>query len=183
MKIFKILLLLISLGFSVSAQILNPVSWTFSSEKLNESEANLIITATIDDKWHIYSMFVEEGGPVPTTLSFKKNADYTLIGKPSEAPKAISAFDKNFGITIAWHDKKAVFKQKIKLNKANATVNGSVEFMVCNDKQCLPPDELEFTIKLVGYNPSKKEIENVVKTVVKKEEKKETKTKTKTSKK
>ena len=159
MKIFKILLLLISLGFSVSAQILNPVSWTFSSEKLNESEANLIITATIDDKWHIYSMFVEEGGPVPTTLSFKKNADYTLIGKPSEAPKAISAFDKNFGITIAWHDKKAVFKQKIKLNKANATVNGSVEFMVCNDKQCLPPDELEFTIKLSGYNPSKKEIE------------------------
>ena len=159
MKIFKILFLLISLSFSVSAQILNPVSWTFSSEKLNESEANLIITATIDDKWHIYSMFVDEGGPVPTKLSFKNNADYTLIGKPSEAPKAISAFDKNFGITIAWHDKKAVFKQKIKLNKANATVNGSVEFMVCNDKQCLPPDELEFTIKLVGYNPSKKEIE------------------------
>ncbi len=148
-----------SISFTGFTQILKPVTWSFSSEKINEKEANLVITAVLEAKWHIYSQFIEEGGPIPTSFIFKKNPDYVLLGKTSETPKAISAFDPNFGINIAWHDKKVIFKQKIKLNKSNATVKGSVEFMVCNDKQCLPPDELEFTIKLSGYNPSKEEIE------------------------
>jgi thiol:disulfide interchange protein DsbD len=139
----------------VKAQILNPVSWEFSSEKISDNEANLVITAKMDDKWHIYSLFIEEGGPVATSFTFQKSPDYELIGKTTETPKAVSAFDKNFNITISWHEDKAVFKQKIRLKKSNATVKGSVEFMVCNDKQCLPPEDLEFAIKLKDYDPSK----------------------------
>jgi thiol:disulfide interchange protein len=154
-------LFLISVS-ATKAQILNPVSWNFSSEKLNDNEANLVVTATIENKWHIYSQFIEEGGPVPTTFTFKKNPDYELVGKTSESPKAASAFDKNFGITISWHQDKVIFKQKIRLNKPIATVKGVVEFMVCNDKQCLPPDELEFTISLKEYTPSKAQIANVL---------------------
>jgi thiol:disulfide interchange protein DsbD len=153
-KIVLFFLFVISIT-GINAQILNPVSWEFSSEKLNDSEANLVITAKMEEKWHIYSLFIAEGGPVATSFTFQKNPDYELIGKTTETPKAVSAFDKNFGITIAWHEDKAVFKQKIRLKKSNATVKGSVEFMVCNDKQCLPPEDLEFSIKLKDYNPSK----------------------------
>jgi thiol:disulfide interchange protein DsbD len=127
-------------------QILKPVKWSFSSESINEKDAHILLTANIDEGWHVYSQFIEEGGPIPTTFTFNKSADYKLIGKPSETPKATSAFDNNFGMQISWHERKVVFKQKISLNKPEAKVNGTLEFMVCNDKQCLPPEELEFSL-------------------------------------
>jgi thiol:disulfide interchange protein len=47
---------------------------------------------------------------------------------------------------IAWHEKEVIFLQKIKLKSPKTIVSGSLEFMVCNDKQCLPPTEVEFNI-------------------------------------
>ncbi len=142
---FSALILLSFCGFS---QILKPVKWSFSSETISDKEAYVNITAKIDAGWHVYSQFIEEGGPIPTSFTFVKSPDYQLLGKTSETPKASSAFDNNFAMQIAWHEKSVVFKQKIKLNKATAVVKGTLEFMVCNDKQCLPPEELEFTIPI-----------------------------------
>ncbi len=139
---------LLILNFSVSAQIFKPVKWTFTSEAINDQEANLIITAKIDAGWHVYSQFIEEGGPIPTTFQFVKSADYALVGKTSEKPKAVSAYDNNFAMQISWHEKVAVFTQKIRLKKSETTVKGTLEFMVCNDKQCLPPEEIEFSINV-----------------------------------
>ncbi len=146
-KIIAISALLL-LNICVFAQILKPVAWSYSSETISEKEANIVITAKIDKGWHIYSQYIDEGGPIPTSFTFAKSADYELIGKTSESPKAISAYDPNFKMQISWHDNLAIFKQKIKLKKPEATVKGTLEFMVCNDKQCLPPEEVEFAIKV-----------------------------------
>lgn len=138
------LILLLSLtGFT---QILKPVTWSYSYETINEKEGNLIFKAVIDDGWHVYSQFIAEGGPIPTSFSFNKNKDFDLLGKISETPKASSAYDNNFGMQISWHEHQVIFKQKIKLNKAETKASGTLEFMVCNDKQCLPPEEVEFAI-------------------------------------
>src|SRR5690606_27598693 len=85
------------------------------------------------------------------------SADYSLIGKVSESPKAVSAFDKNFDMQIAWHKDQVTFTQRIKLNKPETAVKGSLEFMVCNDEQCLPPAEVEFSIP-VKINFSEKQL-------------------------
>jgi thiol:disulfide interchange protein DsbD len=138
------LFLIISLaGFT---QILKPVTWSYSYESINEKEGNLIFKAVIDNGWHVYSQFIAEGGPIPTTFAFNKNKAFDLLGKISESPKASSAFDNNFGMQISWHEHQVVFKQKIKLNKAETKVTGTLEFMVCNDKQCLPPEDIDFSI-------------------------------------
>lgn len=144
-KLFAFLafFLISSLGFS---QILKPVKWSFSAQNINEKEAFLIATATIEKGWHVYSQDIGEGGPIPTTLKFVKSQDYKLEGKTTEAPKAVSAYDNNFGMQISWHESKAIFKQKIKFNKPELTVKGTLEFMVCNDKQCLPPEDIDFSI-------------------------------------
>ncbi|HET8828283.1 MAG TPA: protein-disulfide reductase DsbD domain-containing protein, partial [Pelobium sp.] len=152
-KIIAISALLL-LSICVFAQILKPVTWSYSAETISEREANLLITAKMDAGWHVYSQFIEEGGPIPTSFTFSKSADYELVGKPTETPKAVSAYDNNFAMQIAWHEKLVVFKQKIKLKKPEVTVKGSLEFMVCNDKQCLPPEEIEFAIKVTGGKPS-----------------------------
>jgi thiol:disulfide interchange protein len=141
--VFLALLFVSYLGFS---QILRPVKWSFSSTSIGDKEIYVIFTADIDKGWHVYSQNIAEGGPVPTSFNFDKSKGYDLIGRPSESPKAISAFDKNFGMQISWHENQAVFKQRIKLNKPEVKVKGTLEFMVCNDKQCLPPDDLEFSI-------------------------------------
>jgi len=131
-----------------NAKIYDPVKWSFSSEKINEKEYNLIITAKIEKGWHVYSQFIEEGGPIPTSFKFKPSADYKLIGKVTESPKAETAFDKTFDMQIAWHKDLVVFKQKLSLNVPQTSVSGVLEFMVCDDERCLPSEEVEFTIAL-----------------------------------
>lgn len=139
-------LLLFFVVSSAHAQILDPVKWSFSSKKVNDKEADLIIKADIEPGWHVYSQFIEEGGPVPTSFKFTPTRNYSLAGKVSESPKAVSAFDKNFSMQIAWHESIVTFTQRIKLNSPKTTVVGVLEFMVCNDEKCLPPAEVEFAI-------------------------------------
>lgn len=143
-KLLAFVLLLQSL--TLFAQIEEPVKWSFSAQKLSDTEVNLLIKAKIDKGWHVYSQFIEDGGPIPTSFKFSPSADYELIGKVSESPKAVNAFDPNFGMQIAWHQDAVTFTQKVKLKKPKTTINGVLEFMVCNDKKCLPPTEVEFSI-------------------------------------
>jgi thiol:disulfide interchange protein DsbD len=131
-----------------NAKIYEPVKWSYSSQKISDKEVDLFITATIEKGWHLYSQFIEEGGPIPTSFKFLPSVDYKLIGKVSESPKAVTAFDKNFNMDIAWHKEQVVFKQRVSLNKPLESVSGVLEFMVCNDERCLPPTEIEFQIPL-----------------------------------
>ncbi|WP_306551976.1 thioredoxin family protein [Daejeonella sp.] len=133
-----------------NAKIFDPVNWSYSSEKINDKEFDLLITAKIEKGWHLYSQFIEEGGPIPTSFKFNPSAAYKLIGKVTESPKPITAFDKNFNMEIAWHKNQAVFKQRISLNKPITAITGVLEFMVCDDQRCLPPAEVEFEIPLVA---------------------------------
>jgi hypothetical protein len=124
----------------------NHVKWGYFAKRTNPGEATIYIKATIDDGWHIYSQHIEEGGPTKTEFTFAPSTGYTLVGKTIE-PKALSKFDKYFKMTIGWFEKEVVFTQKIKLKSANVMgVKSKLEFAVCNDKNCLPPDEATFNI-------------------------------------
>ncbi len=133
-----------------NAKIEDPVRWSFRSEKISDTEFDLVITAAIDKGWHVYSQFIKDGGPIPTSFKFNPSNSYKLKGTVSELPKAVSAFDKNFDMQIAWHKDKVEFKQRIILNVPNTTVSGMLEFMVCNDQKCLPPAEVEFKIPVAS---------------------------------
>lgn len=138
------------LGYS---QLLNPVKWNYSIENNGSEKATLVISANIDKGWHLYSQFIGDGGPVPTSFKFEKSSAYELIGKVKEVPKAKVVQDEIFGMEVAWFEKKATFKQDIKINsKSDFKLKGTLEFMVCDDKQCLPPEEVEFSFDVKGYN-------------------------------
>jgi thiol:disulfide interchange protein DsbD len=144
-------LLLSFISLTLFAQIQNPVKWTYSVENNGKEEATLVIKASIDKGWHLYSQFIGEGGPVPTSFRFDKSNNYSLVGKVNEIPKAKPIFDEIFGMQVAWFEKTATFKQKIKVtSNKDFKLNGALEFMVCDDKQCLPPEEVEFTFDVKG---------------------------------
>ncbi len=137
---------------SATAQILEPVKWSFSKKQISPSEVQLILKATIDKTWHLYSQEVIPDGPVPTSFSFEKSSAYQLIGKVTE-PKAIQEYDPNFDTILKYFANEAVFTQKIKvLSNKDFKIKGFLEFMCCDDKQCLPPNEVEFEFSIKG-NP------------------------------
>jgi thiol:disulfide interchange protein DsbD len=139
-------LLLVLLVLQSQAQIENPVKWSYNAQKTSKNEANVQIKASIQKGWHLYSQFIEDGGPIPTSFTFSPAKDYQLEGKVSESPKAVTAFDPNFGMKIAWHETQVIFTQKIKTTSDKFTLKGVLEYMVCNNNKCLPPTEQEFSI-------------------------------------
>ena len=135
---------------AATAQIENPVKWSYSAKKISDKVYDIYVTANLDAKWHIYSQDAGEG-PEPTTLSFSKNPLLTLDGKIKEDGKLEKEYDKNFGSTLKFYSKKVSFVQRVKLKSPVATVlKGSISYMVCNDKKCLPPKEIPFTVKVAG---------------------------------
>ena len=136
------------------AQIQSPVSWKTSVEKVTDDTYDLIATATVDDHWHIYSQKSVENGPIPTTFSFaNKGIDYMLSGTTSE-PKGITKFEKAFDTQLTYFEGSPFFKQRVKILKAVTHIKATVEFMVCNDGACLPPDEVDLVFNLQAATPS-----------------------------
>jgi len=146
-KSFTLLFSLIVVHF-LQAQILAPVKWGWKAEPLKSNEYNLVFTASIDKGWHLYSQFIDEGGPVPTAFTFEKNNDVQVIGKPTEISSHVTeGMDDMFGVHVKKFDERVLFTQKVKVLN-NTTLKGSVEYMVCDDSRCLPPDLKEFDFVL-----------------------------------
>lgn len=146
---FIILLLLIFSCHLLNAQVVNPVKWTFSQKELAGSEVMLSFTASIDAGWHLYSQFVPEGGPIPTTFNYTPNNDIQFVGKVTE-PAPQEEYDKNFDMLMKYFSKSVTFTQKVKVGSKSTKLHGYIEFMSCNDHQCTPPQEAEFEFILNG---------------------------------
>lgn len=146
-KIILVFTLLFAVSFGAFAQLENPVTWSYAAKKISKTEAVVLIKATIDDGWHLYSQTVKPGGPSKTKITFTPSKEFTLVGKTAE-PKPISKFEKVFNMDVPYFQDQVVFQQKVKLNKGTATVKGKVEFMVCNDKECLPPNDVAFSVPI-----------------------------------
>lgn len=133
-----------------NAQITNPVTWSYTAKKIADKTYEIHMTATIDGNWHLYAQDAGEG-PEPTTFTFSSNPLLSFDGKVKEVGKMEKAYDKNFNSVLKYYSKKVNFIQKVKVKSAIATVvKGNVNFMVCNDKQCLPPRDVPFSIKVGG---------------------------------
>lgn len=131
------------------AQVKDPVKWSFSAKKGNNELFEVHLVATIEKGWHIYSQTTPSGGPIPTAITFSKSPLIVLEGNAKENGKLEQHNEPLFGVDVKQFSDKVDFVQTLKL-KANVktTVNGSVEYMVCNDKECLPPKSVPFSVAL-----------------------------------
>jgi len=133
-------------------QILDPVKWKATAKATNVSgESEITLTATIEPGWHLYSQNVPPGGPEPTTFTFEKG-DYALVGKVKEVSQVIEKLDPNFDLVVRYFAKKAVFIQRIKHAQASTRIAGTVNFMVCDDSRCLPPQDVSFEVLVPPFS-------------------------------
>ncbi len=147
-KIFTFIALLFALG--LQAQVENPVQWSFSAQPSGNKQYVVHLTATIQNKWHIYAQDAGEG-PAPTVVTFALNPLVQLEGSIQEIGKLETVFDKNFNSNLRYYSNKVDFVQKIKIKSSASTIlKGTIGYMVCNDRKCLPPKEIPFSIKLTS---------------------------------
>ena len=152
LALLSITFLLTSVQF-LHAQIVNPVSWSFNQKELGDNKIELQFKATIDPHWHIYAMNIEGDGPIPTTFNFMELEGAELLGETQE-PKGVTVHDPMFDIDLTYFEDEAIFTQVVKLNESTGKVSGELEFMVCDDSRCLPPDYIEFDFALKATKPT-----------------------------
>lgn len=149
MKHSLLFLFLVFTGFVSFAQSEKAVKWNYAVKKIADKTYEVSMTATISGDYHMYAQNVGVDGPVPTTFTFTKNPLITFDGNVKEVGKVVKKFESVWGGNVNYYEKMVNFVQVVKL-KANVKTNlsGKVEFMVCDEKQCLPPSNVDIKVNI-----------------------------------
>ncbi|THH39255.1 protein-disulfide reductase DsbD family protein [Neolewinella litorea] len=148
----RLTLLLSLFSLALSAQFASPISWTFEARHLEADRYELVATAHAETDWSIYSQFTDDGGPVPTTFYWDEGDHYERIGPVTESGHKKEGMDELFGVNVIKYlsDKPAVFRQTVRILEYGVPITGEVEYMCCDDTQCLPP-----TTEPFSYSPAR----------------------------
>jgi len=149
-KLIRILLLPLAALLAAATAEAQQVVWKSSVEALGGDSYRLVLTATIPDGYHMYDMGPYDGGPNPTTIVFTTGEGIALDGGVEQLSAPDRHFDTTFDMEIGTFAGKAQFAQKVTLAAAAATVEADIEWMICNDSSCMPPEEEHLTIRIPG---------------------------------
>ena len=145
-KFFKYLFL------SIICQIINaqnPIKFVTEVKKLSNDNYQLIINGEIEENWRLYSIYIEEGGAIPTEiiLNITNANDYEISGNVIESP-TITKFDPIFGLDQTYFVEKNSFTQNIKINNKNLKkIFGKIAYQACDDSVCIfRESDLEFNL-------------------------------------
>jgi thiol:disulfide interchange protein len=129
--ILGLVLFIFGLG---NAQILEPVKWTSKIEQKTANSYVVILSATIENDWHVYSQFTPDGGPLPLEVAFKnQKGNYNLVGKAKES-KTRTAYNDIFEVNETFFEKKAQITQEIVVtNKEVKTVEVELNYQACKE--------------------------------------------------
>ncbi len=147
-KLFTIAVIILT-ATTGNAQ-LNPVTWSFSVKKIADKTYEVHMKATIQNNWHLYSQKQPDDAIAePTAFKISANPLFKLDGKINEMGKMEVMKDVTLGISANQYSNSVDFVQKVKL-KANVKTNfsGSVEYQTCDDKKCLPPKTVNFSVAI-----------------------------------
>ena len=162
MRLFALLTTLI-LSISLTAQ--NPIKWQVNSKLIDDNTYELKIHAELEAGWHLYSQFLEQNegydplnSPFSTYITFELNTNFDTIGNTREIGVE-THFDPVWESEISFFSDEAIFIQQIQQNNTDSSLlKGNINFMICNETQCLPPEDYSFTIDLKLGEATNKEV-------------------------
>ena len=137
-------------GTIAMAQSTKQVSWNYSAKKIADKTYEIHMTATIGGNFHMYAQNGGDG-PLSTTFTFTKNPLLMVDGKTKEVGKMVKKFEDAFKSEVRYYEKTVDFVQVVKLKgNVKTSLAGKVEFMVCNDHECLPPSDVDINVNIGG---------------------------------
>lgn len=139
-------------GILAMAQSAKQVSWTWSSKKIGDKIYEVHMMATIGGDYHMYAQNVGvTDGPIPTSFAFTKSPLLDIEGATKENGRLIKKFEEAWKHDVNYYEKTVEFIQVVKLkSNVKTTLAGKVEFMVCDDHQCLPPSTVDIKVNIGG---------------------------------
>ncbi len=153
---YRSVLILVSLWLGLAAVALaqNAVTWSLVDPPATAAtgqQIDVTLRAEIEPGWHLYSMSVPAGGPVPTSIKVQDSAAFSAAGEPTE-PSPIPWFDQNFNMETNYFRGEADFTVPVEV-KPDAplglqTLVVTARFMACNDTSCLPPQNREVSAQI-----------------------------------
>lgn len=126
----------------------SPVHWRFKADEQADGLVRVELLAETEPGWHIYATRqTGDEGPIPTSIRFAPSEAYALEG-PCAEPEPVERHDPNFGMLVRYHEGSPAFVQLVRPTASGPIeIAGEVEYMVCNDRTCLPPVVVPFNLK------------------------------------
>lgn len=153
-KFYIIALISLLISFAANSQIISPVKWNIHLDKKSATEGVIVFDAEIDEGWHLYSIDLPEGGPIPTSVHWDKLDNVKLVGDLTMGKAPHEEIDMVYHLKLGWWTDNAQIYQKVHFSDPeNYEISGYVRYMVCNDGTCQSPKNDEF-----HFLPEKSEI-------------------------
>ena len=128
------------------AQIVNPVHWSTELKMTGESHGEVVMTATIDTGWHMYSLDVDpDVGPQPLAIEWDLNG-VELSGHPVANKTAHKEYDEMFGANLSWWTDGVTVTQAFSATRSKFTIDGTIRYSACNNDNCIPPAKETFSL-------------------------------------
>jgi thiol:disulfide interchange protein DsbD len=138
-------------GSLTMAQSSRQVSWIYSAKKIADRTYEVHMTATIGGDFHLYAQDAGGDGPVATAFTFTKSPLYSLTGAVKEVGKVVQKYEEAWKHNVRYYERTVEFVQIVKLKgNAKTSLAGKVEFMVCDDHECLPPADVDIKVPIGG---------------------------------
>lgn len=130
---------------SAVAQIMTPVKWAGDMKMTGDDKGEIILTATIDAGWHLYSWdFAAGEGPQPLDITFDLDGA-TLDGKLIPSAPAHKEMDEIFEMELSWWTSSVTIRQKFTATAPQFKIDANIRFGACNDQNCIPPTKENFS--------------------------------------
>jgi len=144
MRRYLLLIPCLWLTFAVKAQMVDPVHFHPELKLLDNDEAEIVFSASIDAGWHVYSTDLGQGGPIEASFYANRMEGATLVGKLKPRGNVTEKYDDMFGMTLKFFENSATFVQRIKFTQPHYDIDCYLEYGACDDKSCLPPTHVDF---------------------------------------
>ena len=155
--LFQLGLLLVAT--SVFGQKVPSANWSYTIDKTEAKVGDKIevtFTTPIPEGYHIYSNDYGDCPPLKAVFNYTQNSSFELLGE-AKAVGSHHYIDDVFECEVADFEKKAEFRQQIKLRSSNPDIVGVMEYQMCtSDGMCVL---FEYEFKIEGLRVSGKSVE------------------------
>ncbi len=122
-----------------------PVHFSVQQKVVSPTEVDVIFSGKIDNGWHVYSTGLPADCPTSAVLNTEKAEGAKPIGKLKALGREISSFDQIFGMKLRYFEKSVTFVQRYQITGKTYRLKGYLEYGACNDENCMPPTQVEFS--------------------------------------
>lgn len=140
-------------GATGAEEAAEPVTWHMEVAMASATEGAVTLFADIAPSWHLYGTSTAEGGPIATEFDFSASSGVVFEGEFSPSVEAVAVVDPAFGMELEIWERPVSFTRGFRIDKSapeddDAAIVGTVRFMSCDNRHCMPPQSKSFEFRI-----------------------------------